>query len=119
MGGPSGHFAARLTFRGGSFGGVFDDRGNDRLSRAVLRRGLRFGSDFRWRGLRWSGSRERRQRDNAGFLTAILTFLAIAVLVILIKNTNPRFKIDHALRFFWFILGALGITAVILASVRL
>jgi NADH-quinone oxidoreductase subunit H len=50
---------------------------------------------------------------------AILKFLAIAVLIILIKNTNPRFKIEHALRFFWFILGAFGIAAVILASVKL
>jgi NADH-quinone oxidoreductase subunit H len=46
---------------------------------------------------------------------AILELLAVVVLVILIKNTNPRFKIEHALRFFWFILGALGIAAVILA----
>jgi len=46
---------------------------------------------------------------------AILKVIAVVVLVILIKNTNPRFKIDHALRFFWFILGALGIVAVILA----
>ncbi|MCX6844120.1 MAG: NADH-quinone oxidoreductase subunit H [candidate division WOR-3 bacterium] len=50
---------------------------------------------------------------------AILKFLAIAVLVILIKNTNPRFKIEHALRFFWFILGGLGIVAVILAFMKL
>jgi len=50
---------------------------------------------------------------------AILKFLAIAVLVILIKNTNPRFKIEHALRFFWFILGAFGIVAVILAFMKL
>jgi NADH-quinone oxidoreductase subunit H len=50
---------------------------------------------------------------------AILKFLAIAVLIILIKNTNPRFKIEHALRFFWFILGALGIVAVILAFMKL
>ena len=50
---------------------------------------------------------------------AILKLLAVVVLVILIKNTNPRFKIEHALRFFWFILGALGITAVILAFAKL
>ncbi len=50
---------------------------------------------------------------------AILKLLAIAVLIILIKNTNPRFKIEHALRFFWFILGALGIAAVILAFMKL
>jgi NADH-quinone oxidoreductase subunit H len=50
---------------------------------------------------------------------AIGKFLAIAVLIILIKNTNPRFKIEHALRFFWFILGTLGIAAVILAFAKL
>ncbi|MBN2464506.1 NADH-quinone oxidoreductase subunit H [candidate division WOR-3 bacterium] len=49
----------------------------------------------------------------------VLKLLAVVVLVILIKNTNPRFKIDHALRFFWFILGALGIVAVILAFAQL
>jgi NADH-quinone oxidoreductase subunit H len=50
---------------------------------------------------------------------AVLKLLAVAVLVILIKNTNPRFKIEHALRFFWFILGSLGIAAVIMAFVNL
>jgi NADH-quinone oxidoreductase subunit H len=50
---------------------------------------------------------------------AILKLLAVVVLVILIKNTNPRFKIEHALRFFWFILGTLGIVAVVLAFMKL
>jgi NADH-quinone oxidoreductase subunit H len=50
---------------------------------------------------------------------ATLKFLLIVVLLVLIKNTNPRLKIDHALRFFWFILGALGIAAVVLAFVGL
>jgi NADH-quinone oxidoreductase subunit H len=50
---------------------------------------------------------------------AILKLLAVVVLIILIKNTNPRFKIGHALRFFWFILGALGIAAVVLAFMKL
>ena len=50
---------------------------------------------------------------------AVLKLLAVAVLVILIKNTNPRFKIEHALRFFWYILGALGIAAVVLAFLNL
>lgn len=52
-------------------------------------------------------------------LWAIPELLFVWVLVILIKNTNPRFKIDHALRFFWFILGALGIVAVALAFMKL
>ena len=46
---------------------------------------------------------------------ALLKFLAIVVLIILIKNTNPRLRIDQALRFFWFILAPLGIIAVVLA----
>jgi NADH-quinone oxidoreductase subunit H len=50
---------------------------------------------------------------------AILKFLLIVVLVVLMKNTNPRFRIDQALRFFWFILGVFGIVAVVLAFVRL
>lgn len=50
---------------------------------------------------------------------AVLKFLAIAVLVIVIKNTNPRLRSDQALRFFWFILGPLGILAVILAYLGL
>lgn len=46
---------------------------------------------------------------------AIPELALVAVLVILVKNTNPRFKIEHALRFFWFVLGVLGVAAVILA----
>ncbi len=36
-----------------------------------------------------------------GILWAFLKFLAIITLVILIKNTNPRLRIDQAVRFFW------------------
>ncbi len=50
---------------------------------------------------------------------AILKFLLIIVLVVLIKNTNPRLRIDQALRFFWFGLGSLGVVAVLLAFARL
>lgn len=50
---------------------------------------------------------------------AILKFLAVVVLVVLIRNTNPRLRIDHALKFFWFLLGSLGIIAVILAYAKL
>lgn len=45
----------------------------------------------------------------------ILQFLVILILVVLLKNTNPRLRIDQALKFFWIILGLLGIVAVILA----
>ncbi|MDP2941303.1 MAG: NADH-quinone oxidoreductase subunit H, partial [Candidatus Omnitrophota bacterium] len=42
-------------------------------------------------------------------------FIALLVLVILIKNTNPRLRIDQALRFFWGPVTLLASAAVILA----
>ncbi len=46
-------------------------------------------------------------------LWAILKFLLIIVLIILIKNTNPRLRIDQALKFFWFLLGGLSVIGLI------
>jgi NADH-quinone oxidoreductase subunit H len=46
---------------------------------------------------------------------AIPKALLVVVLMVLMKNTNPRFKIDHALRFFWIGLGVVGLVAVGLA----
>ncbi len=46
---------------------------------------------------------------------AILKFLLIVVLIVLIKNTNPRLRIDQALKFFWIGLGTLSIIGLILA----
>ena len=42
-------------------------------------------------------------------------YLLILVIIILIKNTNPRLRIDQALRFFWGPLAILAIIAVVLA----
>ncbi len=50
---------------------------------------------------------------------ALLKFLLIIVLVVLMKNTNPRLKIDQALSFFWFFLAPLGIVALVLAFIGL
>jgi len=50
-----------------------------------------------------------------GILWAVLKYLVIVVLMILIKNTNPRIRIDTALNFFWRIAAPLGLIAVILA----
>jgi NADH-quinone oxidoreductase subunit H len=36
-----------------------------------------------------------------GFFTSLFWYLVIIVLTILIKNTNPRVRIDQAMRFFW------------------
>jgi len=48
-------------------------------------------------------------------LFIILKFIAILVVFILIKNTNPRLRIDQALRFFWRIPTLLAIIALVLA----
>jgi NADH-quinone oxidoreductase subunit H len=50
-------------------------------------------------------------------LWGIGKYVLVLVLVILIKNTNPRVRIDQALRFFWFYCGTLLAAAVILAMV--
>ena len=50
-----------------------------------------------------------------GILWAVLKYLLIVVLMIIIKNTNPRVRIDAALRFFWRIAAPLAFAAVILA----
>lgn len=50
---------------------------------------------------------------------AIPKFLLIVVLIILIKNTNPRLRIDQALKFFWIGLGSLAIISIILALLKL
>ncbi len=43
-------------------------------------------------------------------------YILVLVLLILIKNTNPRVRIDQALRFFWFYCGIPLVLAVILAT---
>lgn len=48
-------------------------------------------------------------------LTSILKYVAIVVIMVLIKNTNPRVRIDQAVRFFWGPMLVLSIIALILA----
>jgi NADH-quinone oxidoreductase subunit H len=50
-------------------------------------------------------------------LAGIGKFVLVLVLVILIKNTNPRVRIDQAMRFFWFYCGTALLAAVILATI--
>jgi NADH-quinone oxidoreductase subunit H len=50
-------------------------------------------------------------------LGSILKYVVILVVLILVKNTNPRLRIDHALKFFWFILTPVAVLAVILSFV--
>lgn len=51
-----------------------------------------------------------------GAWSLIAKFIAILVIIILIKNTNPRMRIDQALRFFWGPLSALALVALVLAA---
>lgn len=50
-----------------------------------------------------------------GMLWNILEYTLILLLIIVIKNTNPRVRIDQAMRFFWRIPTILAILAVVLA----
>ena len=52
-------------------------------------------------------------------LWSILKYVLFLVLITLIRNTNPRLRIDQALKFLWFRLSILGIIAVVLASLGL
>lgn len=56
--------------------------------------------------------------DSSGWslLWGIGKYVLVLVLVILIKNTNPRVRIDQAMRFFWFYCGTALAAAVVLAS---
>jgi len=50
-----------------------------------------------------------------GFLKTALEYIGILVLMIVIKNTNPRVRIDQAMRFFWSVVTVLAVVAIMLA----
>jgi len=50
-----------------------------------------------------------------GVLWSLLKYVLILVLIILIKNTNPRIRTDTAIAFFWKYLSPLAMAAVVLA----
>jgi len=54
-----------------------------------------------------------------GIVKFALKYLVIVVLLVLIRNTNPRIRVDHAVRFFWFLVTPLAAVALILALVGL
>lgn len=61
-----------------------------------------------WGGIAFTGWR---------ILTSILKYVVIVVIMVLIKNTNPRVRIDQAVRFFWGPMFVLSVIAMILAVV--
>lgn len=52
-------------------------------------------------------------------LLGILKYVILLVLIILIKNTNPRIRIDQAVRFFWGPMTILAVIAIILALCKI
>ena len=54
-----------------------------------------------------------------GILWTVLKYLVIVTIIVLIKNTNPRVRIDQAVRFFWGPVTVLAIIGMILALVGL
>jgi len=50
-------------------------------------------------------------------LLSIGKYVLILVLLILIKNTNPRMRIDQAMKFFWFYCGIALVIAIVLATI--
>ena len=48
-------------------------------------------------------------------LWSILKYVVIIVLIVLIRNTNPRIRIDQAVKFFWGIMSVLALIGLILA----
>lgn len=53
--------------------------------------------------------------NGIGILWSVLEYLLIVVLMIIIKNTNPRIRIDTALNFFWKYATPLVLIAIVLA----
>lgn len=51
-----------------------------------------------------------------GPLWGVLEYVGILVVSILIRNTNPRLRIDQAVKFFWFGLAPVAALAVVLAA---
>jgi len=52
-----------------------------------------------------------------GILWGILKYLLVLTILILIKNTNPRLRIDQALKFFWRYMATLAAVGLVLAII--
>ncbi len=47
----------------------------------------------------------------------VVLFLVAVVVITLVRNTNPRVRIDHAMKFFWYGLTPVALVAVVLALI--
>ena len=55
------------------------------------------------------------RHDGVHLINGILKYLGLVALITVIRNTNPRVRIDQAVRFFWGPVTGLAIVAVTLA----
>ena len=53
--------------------------------------------------------------NGIGILYSVLKYIAILVVITVIRNTNPRLRIDQAMKFFWGPVTAVAVVAVIFA----
>lgn len=44
-------------------------------------------------------------------------YVLVLVVLILVRNTNPRLRIDHALRFFWFVMTPVALVALVFSMI--
>ncbi len=51
-----------------------------------------------------------------GYPAAVLKYILLVVIVVLVKNTNPRLRIDQAVKFFWTKVFSVALLAVIFAT---
>lgn len=56
-------------------------------------------------------------RSIGGAVVWVVLYLVAVVVVTLVRNTNPRVRIDHAIKFFWFGLTPVAILAVVLTLI--
>ena len=55
--------------------------------------------------------------DGIHLVYGVLKFVAVLALVTVVRNTNPRIRIDQAVRFFWSTMTLLALLAVGLALI--
>lgn len=55
--------------------------------------------------------------DGIQIVFSVIKYLVILILIVLVKNTNPRLRIDQALKFFWLRMFPLAIIGFILALI--
>jgi NADH-quinone oxidoreductase subunit H len=51
-----------------------------------------------------------------GWLAFAGKYVVVLALMVVIRNTNPRVRIDQAVRFFWMLMTPLAVLAVVLAA---